>query len=392
MTHPIIVVKARVSKITLVTVISKRLIILIMVPAKIQIILKVATIKITLMTIRKVLTRSQTATITKAQIIKMAMATKAIQISNKAITRMMANKTLTTINKAATKKMTTQILTKIRKTTTSITIQVKIKMAMIIMMTIIKIILVKATTMITVTTTKTILENTKAMTMIKKAMMTRRTMINPEMVNMMALLMMIHKTRLVANILAMTLLVLEKIRIKVDKVVAKIIRAISLDMATTPAIKASQDKEINRVKVDKASQDKEINRGKAVKTSRDKEIMTKMIDQVTNQVKAIIKVDKPIQINLLILLIKVATQEDKIRNRANLLKAISLQGQVRKDHNNIPISHLDSKVGKVDMMANTHHLHNLVDRQGKRTNLDKERLTIHKVYHLRNNITMSQRA
>ena len=63
-----------------------------------------------------------------------------------------------------------------------------------------------------------------------------------------------------------------------------------------------------------------------------------MGDQVTNQVKAIIRVDKPIQINLLILLIKVATQEAKIRNRANLLKAISLQGQVRKDHNNITMS------------------------------------------------------
>ena len=317
MTHPIIVVKARVSKITLVTVISKRLIILIMVPAKIQIILKVATIKITLMTIRKVLTRSQTATITKAQIIKMAMATKAIQISNKAITRMMANKTLTTINKATTKKMTTQILTKIRKTTTSITIQVKIKMAMIIMMTIIKIILVKATTMITVTTTKTILEHTKVMTMIKTAMMTRITMINPEMANMITRLMMIHKTRLVVNILAITLLVLEKLLVKVVK--------INLDKMD--------------IVVAKASQDKEINRGKVVKASRvTSQVMTEMVDQVTNQVKAIIRVDKPIQINLLILLIKVATQEDKIRNRANLLKAISLQGQVRKDHNNITMS------------------------------------------------------
>ena len=342
MTHPIIVVKARVSKITLVTVISKRLIILIMVPAKIQIILKVATIRI-------VLTRSKMAAITKAQIIKTAMATKTIQISNKAITRMTANKTLTTINKATTKKMTTQILTKIRKTMTSITTQVKIKMAMIIMMTIIKIILVKAT-MITVTTTKTILENTKAMTMINKAMMTRRTMINPEMVNMMALLMMIHKTRLVVNILAMTLLVLEKIRVKVDIVVVKIIRAISLDMATTPAVKTSLDKEISR--------------GKVVKASRvTSQVMTKMIDQATNQVRAIIKV---------------ATQEDKIRNLANLLKAISRQVQVRKDHNNILISHLDSKVGKVAMMD-------------KRTNLDKERLTIHKVYLLRNNITMNRR-
>ena len=355
MKHLMKVVKTRKSKIILMTVISKRVIILIMVPAKIQIILKVATIKITLITIRKVLTRSQTAMITKAQIIKMAMATKTIQISNKAMTRMMAIMILTTINKATTKKMTTQILTKIRKTITSITTQIKIKMAMMIMMTIIKIILVKATTMITVTTTKTILENTKAMTMIKKAMMTRRTMINPEMVNMMALLMMIHKTRLVVNILAMTLIVLEKIRVKVDK--------------------------ISQVKAGKASQDKEI--------------MTKMIDQATNQVRAIIKVDKPIQINLLILHIKVVTQEDKIRNLANLLKAISRQVQVRKDYNNILISHLDSKVGKVAMMDNRNHLHNnrhtQVDKQGKRINLDKERLTIHKVCLLRNNITMNQR-
>ena len=338
------------------------------------------------MTIRKVLTRNKTVTKIKAQIIKMTMATKTIQISNKAITRMMANKTLTTINKATTKKMTTQILTKIRKTTTSITTQVKIKMAMIIMMTIIKIILVKVAAMTVVTTTKTIRENTKAMTMIKTAMMTRRIMINPEMANMITILMMIHKTRLVAKTLAMTLLVLEKILVKVvkinldkvDIVVAKII----LDMATTPVAKASQDKEINRGRVAKASR----------VTSQ---AMTKMIDQVTSQVRAIIKVDKPIRVNLRILHIKVATQEDKILNRANLLKVISRQGQVRKAHINILNSHLDSKVGKVAMMDNRNHLHNnrhnLVDRQGKRTNLDKERLIIHKVYHQRNNITMNQR-
>ena len=228
----------------------------------------------------------------KAQIIKMTMATKTIQISNKAITRMMANKTLTTINKATTKKMTTQILTKIRKTTTSITTQVKIK----------------------------------------TAMMTRRIMINPEMANMITILMMIHKTRLVAKTLAMALLVLEKILVKVvkinldkeDIVVAKII----LDMATTPVAKASQDKEINRGRV-----------AKIIRVTS--QVMTKMIDQATNQVRAIIKVDKPIRVNLRILHIKVATQEDKILNRANLLKVISRQGQVRKAHINILNSHLD---------------------------------------------------
>ena len=169
----------------------------------------------------------------------------------------------------------------------------------------------------------------------------------------------------------MTLLVLEKIWVKVVK--------------------------ISQVKVDivavKTSQDKEINRGKAVKASRvTSQVMTKMIDQVTSQDKEIIKVDKPIQINLLILHNKVVTQEDKILNLANLLRAISRQVQVRKDHNNILINHLDSKVGKVAMMDNRNHLHNLVDRQDKRINLDKERLTIHKVCLLRNNITMNQRA